>query len=142
MPRRYRFAEDGSGNQHLLLLLHALHNMHGQLKHVRHYARRRQREPLCQSDVRDTIALVQLDPDQVLRVGGVLDVMSCLVLLTVLGGKIDLRQRRGKLMADVPLLSGKTAVSPGAKSNVRALPFPMKTVALPWPRWKYSHSSA
>ena len=41
-----------------------------------------------------------------------------------------------------PELSGKTAVSPAVKSNVRALELPVKTVARAWPWWKYSHSSA
>lgn len=80
---------------------------------------------MAERDVGNPIRLVQLDPHKVLGLGGVLDVMS----LNVSSGTI-----RG--VATYPELSGKTAVSPELKSNVRALALPMKTVALPSPEWK------
>lgn len=63
--------------QDLLLLLQVLHDLDIDLEHVGHDVRRRQGEPLCQRDVRHAVALVDLDPDELLGVGGVFNVVAC-----------------------------------------------------------------
>jgi hypothetical protein len=122
-------------HKHLLLLLQSLHNIHRNLQHTRHDFRRRQRQPLRQRDIRHTLRLVDLNEGQVLRGGGVFDVVACATRVSEFSDIEGVREE------DIPALSGNTAVSPALKSKVRELEFPVKTVACASPEWKYSHSS-
>lgn len=63
-------------NQDLLLLLDLLGKLQRDLESLGHDIRRRECEPLRQADVGDTLRLVDLDPDEILVLGGVLNVVS------------------------------------------------------------------
>lgn len=115
-----------SCNDELLLLLQVLHHGERDVQGSGYDLRGSEREPLGQTDVRDAVGLVDLDPHELLSVRGVLDVVAWQLLV---------RNNYGE-QRNIPALSGNTAVSPATKSKVRALEPPRKTVALAWPEWK------
>lgn len=144
-------------DQQLLLLHQALGDIQRDLERVGHDVGGREGQPLRQRDVFHAVALVDLDPDEVFRLGGILDVVAYLNETFGQrrrpcsrargqqkhggGGGVSLGVRNRNRFG-LPLLSGNTPVSPARKSNVRAAALPMNTVARAWPLWKYSHSSA
>lgn len=83
---RNRLEESGRGNltlhcrhlpnEDLLVLLELLDKLNGHLERLRHEVRGRQRKPLGERDVGDSVRLVDLDPDEVLVLGRVLNVVS------------------------------------------------------------------
>ena len=54
-------------NQHLLPLLEILHHAQRQIEHLTHNITRRERQPLRQTNIRDPVRLIQLDPDEIRR---------------------------------------------------------------------------
>jgi hypothetical protein len=66
----------GSLQQNLLPLLQLLHKSDRDLERLRDNIGGCQGQPLRQGDVHDPIGLVNLDPDQIIRLGRILDVMS------------------------------------------------------------------
>lgn len=71
--RKYRLF---AWKQDLLLLLDLVNNLNVNLQHIRDSIGWGQSEPLSQRDIGDTVALVQLNPDKLLCLGGVLNVMA------------------------------------------------------------------
>jgi hypothetical protein len=60
----------------LLLLLDLLDHFDIDLQDIGDSISRSQSQPLCQGDISDAVALVELDPNKFLCLGGVLDIMS------------------------------------------------------------------
>lgn len=63
-------------NENLLLLLNVLDEININLERLRRNLWRCQRKPLRQRNVRDTVRLVDFDPDEVLVLGGILNVVA------------------------------------------------------------------
>ena len=66
-------------NKILLLLLQPLRKTKRHLQRPRHNIRRRQRQPLTQTDVRHPITLVYLNPRQIVRLRRVLNVVAAVI---------------------------------------------------------------
>ena len=65
-----------SRHERLLLLLNSLHNFKVYLQRLSHHIRRRQGKPLRERNVGYAITLVDLDPDELLGVRGVFDIVA------------------------------------------------------------------
>lgn len=66
-------------DENLLLLLERLDELDGHLQRLGGHLRGSQGQPLSEGDVGDAVRLVDLDPDEILRLGGVLDVVARIV---------------------------------------------------------------
>lgn len=71
-----RSIEQGLGNDELLLLLQVSRDRNWNLEDLSNDWGRSKSQPLSQADVDDTIALVQLDPDQSLVLGSVKHIVA------------------------------------------------------------------
>lgn len=65
-----------SGKQNLLLLLELLSNFEGNLESLGNEISRGKGKPLGQRDVGDAVRLVNLDPDKILSLRSVLNVVA------------------------------------------------------------------
>lgn len=63
-------------NENLLLLLNVLDESNIHLERLCRNLRRCQRKPLRQRNVRDTVRLVDFDPDEVFVLGGIFNVVT------------------------------------------------------------------
>jgi len=63
-------------DEDLLFLLQGSCNIHGYFEYSRHYVRGCKSQPLCQGNISDSVALVYLNPGQVIIRGGVLDIVT------------------------------------------------------------------
>jgi len=70
---------NGSLNENLLLLLQRLDKVHRHVQSLGSHLGGRQSEPLRQRNIGDSVRFVDLNPDQVLILGGILDVVPRVV---------------------------------------------------------------
>lgn len=76
MPPHIRQATRFLLNQYLFLLLQLLGDTERDLENLRHQLRGRQSKPLRQGDVRHSVRLVNLHPDEVFSVRRILNIMA------------------------------------------------------------------
>lgn len=81
----------------MLLLYQARRDIKRDLQRVGHDVGGREGQPLRQRDVLHAIALVDLDPDEVFRLGGILDVVAYL-------GTTFSQQRRRAVCAEFEIV--------------------------------------
>jgi hypothetical protein len=67
-------------HNNLLLLLQSQHDIHRNLKHIRHDIRRRERKPLSQRYISHALGFVYLNEREILRLRCVFNVMACILL--------------------------------------------------------------
>ena len=68
-----------SSNDQLLLLLQTFNHILTDLQRTGHDIARCEGEPLRQTDINNSITLIQLDPDQCLILAGILDIVTAVI---------------------------------------------------------------
>ena len=68
-------------DENLLLLLQLLNHIERQLENAGYNVRWSKREPLGQRNISHSLAPVDLDPDEIFRVGSILDIVSYITTL-------------------------------------------------------------
>jgi hypothetical protein len=66
-------------HNNLLLLLQPLHYTYRHFQHVRHNIRRRERQPLRQTHIRDALALIDFNKREILRRARILNIMPAVI---------------------------------------------------------------
>lgn len=116
----------------MLLLLQLLHHRNGNLERLRNDIGRSQCQPLREGNIRHSVRLIDLNPDQVFRLGRVFDVMPGVVWES--GGVAGPEIEGPGICSAFWMLSVVRMRGSRKIESIDGLP--IKTVALPVPLWK------